>query len=339
MLKKVMLLSSLMIVTLFLAGCDGDRGFSKKDVKNKFCGVRFDARYCKCAFHNEHCDQIRMSQGEAKDHVYEKYAEWLDGGIEKEKEECKEKNGWFLGNSCYLCKSDEVALDNKCVPADEVEGTEKEEEKGECKFDSDCDAICEGDIMWKMGCNPRENACEKTFDTDCSANQEEFGELSFSQLCQGGECVRNNEAIDAKKAELTSEQKKWSDQLKAINAGRDDLTWLMLDTHKDCINGIADMTNVVIMEFATRVSAVIAGGAPDAAGAAVDYVGEGLNRLFAYSDGEVPTGEEALKPHEYIKLNCDLYNYFKSELSGSDAGVDEAVENARKAKEQLDALP
>jgi len=53
----------------------------------------------------------------------------------------------------------------------------------------------------------------------------------------------------------------------------------------------------------------------------------------------VPSGNEKLKPDEYIKLNCDLYDYFKTELAGSDSEVDEIVENARRADEVLKSLP
>jgi hypothetical protein len=135
----------------------------------------------------------------------------------------------------------------------------------------------------------------------------------------------------------------------------------MMEANKNCINGIADMTNVAIIEFSTRIASVLAGGIPDAAamaasaaekasglmaenmknlaGAAVDYVGEGLNRLYSYQQGEPDKEEEKLKPHEYIKLNCDLYEYFKQVQAESDVDLDIAVGKAREANEKLQLLP
>jgi len=80
---------------------------------------------------------------------------------------------------CEYCDEGEIVIDGKCKKGNEEEtGAEVEEEKelaeGECKYDSDCAAICEGNTMWKMGCNAQNNSCEKTFDTDCITNMGTF---------------------------------------------------------------------------------------------------------------------------------------------------------------------
>ena len=46
----------------------------------------------------------------------------------------------------------------------------------------------------------------------------------------------------------------------------------MLDANKSCINGIADMTNLAIFEFSTRIASLMAGGLPDLASASLDYL-------------------------------------------------------------------
>ena len=121
------------------------------------------------------------------------------------------------------------------------------------------------------------------------------------------------------------------------------------------------MTNVAIIEFSTRIASVLAGGIPDIAamtasaaekaggllekhvenlaGAAVDYAGEALNRLYNYQSGEPQEEERKLKPHEYIKLNCDLYNYFKEVQAESDIDLDIVLENAREVDSLLQVLP
>jgi hypothetical protein len=356
----------LLVIPLFLSGCGG--GYNKNDIKNKFCGIHINYQYCKCAFHGEFCDAIGMSKGEAKDYVYEEYGKWKDGGQEKFEQECLEKNGYMIGQTCNRCDADQVVENNRCVDAGEAEeeeiGEEEEEvseENETCKYDSDCDAICEGSVKWKMGCNARTNTCEKTFDTDCSADVESFGEQSFPKICSGGECVRDEEGIQKAKARLESEKQMWIEAGKQINAVRPGINEAMLDANKNCINGIADMTNVAIMEFATRVASVLAGGIPDVAamtasaseeaaglvaenveslaGGAVDYVGEALNRLYNYQDGEPVEEEKKLAPHEYIKLNCDLYQYFNGVQAESDKDLQTALDNAEEADRLLQELP
>src|SRR3989339_27411 len=50
-----------------------------------------------------------------------------------------------------------------------------------------------------------------------------------------------------------------------INSSRDNIREAMMEANKNCINGIADMTNVAIIEFSTRIASVLAGGIPDIA--------------------------------------------------------------------------
>lgn len=235
------------------------------------------------------------------------------------------------------------------------------EEEGDCKYDSDCDSICDGAVKWKMGCNARTNTCEKTFDTDCSADIETFGEQDFPKVCRAGECARDENSIEVVKARLTKEKEMWVDAGKQINAVRPEINAAMLEANKNCINGIADMTNVAIVEFATRVASVLAGGIPDVAAmtasasseaaelasenvknlaaAASDYAGDSLNRLYNYQDGEPVKEEKKLAPHEYIKLNCDLYQYFNKVQAESDEDLQTALDNANEADRLLKELP
>lgn len=340
MIKKILVVS---FAIFLLSGC-GEKG----DIKDTFCGLGIDARYCKCAFHNEYCESIGMSKGEADEYVHKMYYEWKNPDVEKLTKECKEKNGYFSGRSCFLCDHGEVATDTKCVPADEIEegneGDEEDEEvseetaKGECKYDNECAATCEGDIAWKQGCNARTNTCEKTFDTDCTSDIETFGDVEIPKMCSSGACVSDTAMIAQKRAEMEKIKKEMSDEVKEINAQRAELTALMLDANKNCLNGIADMTNVAILEFATRVGSVMAGGFPDLASASVDYVNDAINKMSATASDDA-AAEQKLKPHEYIKLNCGLYDHFKLLLAATDAELEDALENARKADELLQQLP
>lgn len=343
----------LLFCLLFFTGCT-----SKSDIKNSYCGVHINYQYCKCAFHNEHCGAVGMNPGEAKKYVYDKYDKWKKGDNNEFKKNCEEKNGFVTGNTCVRCGQDEIALNNKCVPEDEES---QEDEDGQCRYDSDCDPICEGDVAWKMGCNPRKNICEKTFDNDCYADVETFGELNFPKTCGEGVCVSDTDAIDIAKVDLLAKKKLWSDTVKGINAVRPGINQAMLDANKNCLNGIADMTNLAIVEFATRVASVLAGGIPDVAAigasaassasgligdhiknlasAAVDYAGYSLEKLKAYQQGIPKDEDKKLKPHEYIKLNCDLYDYFKGVQAESDEDLQTALDNASDADTAFRALP
>ncbi len=84
----------LIVLTLIilLTGC-------KSDIKDNFCGVHIDYRYCKCAFHNQYCSDIGMSKSEAKTYVYTAYDEWLDKTTQVEEYGIIEKDGNLYLNS------------------------------------------------------------------------------------------------------------------------------------------------------------------------------------------------------------------------------------------------
>lgn len=66
------------VLLIFLAGC-GD-----SNIKDDFCGVHINYQYCKCAFHNEDYDNIKMSKSEAKTYVYAEYDKWIESLSSKE---------------------------------------------------------------------------------------------------------------------------------------------------------------------------------------------------------------------------------------------------------------
>ncbi|MEA3323488.1 MAG: hypothetical protein U9Q12_04670, partial [Patescibacteria group bacterium] len=297
----------------------------------------------------EYCDSLNMSKGEAKDYVYEKYDEWKNPDLDKLEQECNAKNGAFFGRTCMLCDQGEVVSDNKCVPKVEeeeiaeveeiVEDDEVDEDMiGDCKYDSDCSAVCEGSVAWKMGCDPSIGECIKTFDTNCSSDVETFGGLNFPKVCSGGKCMRDTGSIEKMKIELQALKNEASQDVKLTNAQRQELQALMLDANKNCINGIADMTNVAIVEFGTRIASLMAGGLPSLADASVDYINDAINKLSAQGNANL-TDEQKLKPDEYISLNCGLYNDFKTYLTATGVELDNELENAHEIDDMLQALP
>ena len=375
-MKYFKILSVFFLIFLF-SGCSNTVRFERGDKKDDFCGPHINFQYCKCANHGEYCKNIGMSRGEAKDYVDKKYDKWVEDEKQVFAYDCRNDNGVYENGKCTYCDEGEIALGGDCVAEDEAdeygeqndeydnednEYTDNNEEKGECRFDDDCDAVCEGNVAWKMGCNPRENICVKTFDDNCDEDIENFSGLSFPKKCADGLCVRDTEAINEMKVALQEEKQLWSDTVNAINATRLDLSRAMLDANKQCLNGIADMTNLLILEGATRIANVLAGGIPDVAkmtesagshagnlllentkalsGSVSDYTGDIVNKVYAYGQGTPPANEEKkLKPHEYIKLNCGLYDYFKAMIAESDTEQELALNEARRVDALLKALP
>ena len=372
---EVILAGTVFIMVVFLfSGCSESITFERGDQKDDFCGVHINYQYCKCANHGDYCDQINMSRREAKKYVNEKYDKWVDEEREDFEQECYEEEGIYKRGKCTYCDDDEIVVNNKCVNEEEAkndleyanddgieDNEDEDEEEGECRYDSDCDSICEGETAWKMGCNPRENECVKTFDTDCGIDIEEFSGLSFAKTCSEGVCVRDDAAIEEMRIALQGEKEMWSNTVKAINATRLDLSTALLDANKQCLSGLADMTNLLILEGATRIASVLAGGIPDVAkmtastaehaaglmfentkalaGSVSDYTGDIVNKVYAYSQGTPTAEEKKLKPHEYIKLNCDLYDFFKAMIAESDIELELALDQARRVDELLNSLP
>jgi uncharacterized Zn-binding protein involved in type VI secretion len=96
-MKKILILLLLIMGTTLISGCSGN-----SDIKDNFCGIHIDYRYCKCAFHNEHCNSIGMSKSEAKELVYSQYEAWIGEPSEESEDEkygIIEKNGNLYLNS------------------------------------------------------------------------------------------------------------------------------------------------------------------------------------------------------------------------------------------------
>jgi len=165
-------LTALFLLVLFLfSGCNSrEEKFIPGDIKDDFCGAFINFQYCKCAFHNEFCDAIGLKRSEAKKYVDEQYKKWVENERGEFEKSCFDQGGWFESNKCKYCEQGYIMKEGNC---EQQEVSDEEAQSGEgaeasvCKYDSDCAPVCEGSVAWKRGCNPRENVCEKTFETDC----------------------------------------------------------------------------------------------------------------------------------------------------------------------------
>ncbi len=87
------------------------------NIRDSFCGLSIDYRYCKCAFHNEFCDSLGISRSVADTYVWNNYREMVRKEINSMGKDCTEKNGiWNTSNySCTICSNEHVKKGNKCI--------------------------------------------------------------------------------------------------------------------------------------------------------------------------------------------------------------------------------
>ncbi|MCK5061078.1 hypothetical protein KAR28_00845 [Candidatus Parcubacteria bacterium] len=152
--KACMVFLSLFLLIL-LTGCGEKSGkmvkFEKPDIKDSFCGPIMDYRYCKCAFHNEFCDDLGISSNTANTYVRNEYDRWVAHLLKQFESDCKAGQGIFHPkDKCEYCQHPYIKQGNECVDPDKKE--EDEEEIGfklDGPFDSNCNPTSEFETGWK----------------------------------------------------------------------------------------------------------------------------------------------------------------------------------------------
>lgn len=213
-----------------------------------------------------------------------------------------------------------------------AQAEEVETEEGECRFDSDCDAICEDNIFWKMGCNARTNVCEKTFDTNCVQEKTILCEFQFSKFCQSDGCADDENAIRATKNELVALGNQYSSLM-------EETTKVRRIVAENCISVLEDVTNKLIIDTALQFGSLSSFGirsSPLTASPTKDALrGRSLSTLESQSlleknlitdpakqlidtlAGKVidtETNKPAMPIEEYIALNCKAIETLDTEF-------------------------
>lgn len=158
---------------------------------------------------------------------------------------------------------------------------------GECRFDSNCAALCEGNTYWKRGCDAQANKCAKTFDYDCGQKMTAVGEFSFVQTCTPSGCTDDTGAIHAKKEDLVASANRYS-------AAMQQTTALRQIASKNCIGALADVTNRLIVETAVSMSSPTS----SAVGLWTDTTKQAVETLGT-------ANSEKMSAEEFISLNCN----------------------------------
>lgn len=220
---------------------------------------------------------------------------------------------------------------------------EIEEVKG-CLYDSECSAICVGNVVWKQGCDPREHKCIKTFDTDCTQEYERFRSVTINKVCNNGVCVRNDDSIQSRREELENEKLRLKLEMAATSVKRGQLINAKDEANRNCLGGLSDATVILMNELATKSAGVIAGGVSIAGDATKhviswttpipDYINKGLDDM-----SKAGTDQQKLTLDEYIILNCKLNDFFNNLLDESDEYLDRLLEEANEVDAEYEALP
>ena len=144
-----------LFLLILLTGCASKTTrFKKPDIKDAFCGPVMDYRYCKCAFHNEFCDNVGISSATANSYVRSEYNRWIAFLLKKFEKDCKEGGGIFHPKyECEHCQFPAIKKGNKCVdPNKENADEEKSKESGfkpDGPLDSSCNTTPEFENEWK----------------------------------------------------------------------------------------------------------------------------------------------------------------------------------------------
>lgn len=356
--------------------CFTDIAVDKKD--SSICanldGDYADDCYKEYSIDTDDFDSCAMISSDSKsDDCYLHFAvednnEELCGELNKKdnRDDCRYQLAINNGNPAF-CES----IESDSTKEDCIDEAGMVESQG-CKYDSDCDPICEGDVKWKMGCDPDKGECIKTFDTDCSSIIDEVAGFSFGQVCSEGECIRDDDGIAEQKAELTQLQAEISQNVKDLNAYRDDVNNQKLDANKKCLNALADVTNMLIIDSAMRMGGIVSSGisyiakgtslvssattttyvnkelvsvtktstnfnfGKDIAGAMGDYAGQVTEKMNSLLRAE----EANQKPpvEDYIAFYCDYNAYLGEVLDVTGAQLDQQVAMAQVLEKQINAL-
>lgn len=74
MQKSKVLIGSLAVLSGFLLSASVASAY---DIKRDYCGVIIQAKFCKCAFHNQNCASVGMTQNQANAFVQKGFKDWV----------------------------------------------------------------------------------------------------------------------------------------------------------------------------------------------------------------------------------------------------------------------
>ncbi len=236
------------------------------------------------------------------------------------------------GDASICERIQDPGMKSSCRVSAVASGHREESDTDGCKYDSECPSICEGNVKWKQGCNPRTGKCIKTFDYDCQKQTETFGDYSFGKICTKGECVRDGVSIEEKKQELMTQKQGLSNEVKDMLASKQEVQMVWVPYYyKRCHNALADVTNKLIIDSAltlrsppSKMSDVISSSTQDL-----------INALLS----ETTESSTEISAEEFISWNCNYYKALQADLTAFDKKIELKQGEVRELNTQIAQFP
>lgn len=87
-----------------------------KDIKNDYCGVKVQAKFCKCAWHNQLCEAAGMDQASAVNFVTSGFNNWEAGIMKGIADQCNSSPAaYWKDGVCVSCSPPHYNQNNNCV--------------------------------------------------------------------------------------------------------------------------------------------------------------------------------------------------------------------------------
>ena len=128
-MKNKIFLALVILAILLVTACGIDADLSNSvskeeyiepSLKDVFCGSpAMNYQYCKCAFHNQFCDEIGMTSKEAHQEVYDKYYDWEIEQRKQFESGCISKNGFMEDDTCFICADNAEPVDSPYLTCEE----------------------------------------------------------------------------------------------------------------------------------------------------------------------------------------------------------------------------
>lgn len=215
-------LAILLGAAAFLSGCGlSGKGvarveeFKTPSIKDDFCGVVMDFRYCKCAFHGDYCKEINLSKKQANAEINKRFDEWTKEKIASWGEACTAVGGAFRAEEaeCAYCESGYRAEEGVCEETDNSSdvkplAVDKDIFDKECKlvadiFDRDWKKY--SDIDSRIDYADRSFEAKKVLDSD---------EEMITLMVEGFALERDNEVDKGARADLEEYKKALTQNIK-----------------------------------------------------------------------------------------------------------------------------
>lgn len=96
--------------------------FEEPEVRRAFCGKEIPYGFCMCAFENQRCEVMNMTQEKAVNFVQDKFKAWVAKQIAEVAKSCIDGGGHWNAETrqCITCTDGDVRSGNKCVPPNQA---------------------------------------------------------------------------------------------------------------------------------------------------------------------------------------------------------------------------